>query len=490
MKQNNILKVQINHLVISLLFLAAIFLGACRAGNHPNVVFILVDDLGWKDLGCYGSEFYDTPNLDELAKRSVRFTNAYAASPVCSPTRAAIMTGKHPARVNITDWIPGMPLSRARDPKLIPPEDIHHLPLEEFTVAEAFRAHGYKTFFAGKWHLGDTEEFWPEFQGFDINKGGVDWGAPRLNSEANGYYSPYNNPRLENGPEGEYLTNRLTDESMRFMESAGDTPFFLYLAFYTVHAPIMGCDEFDEFYQEKSLQLPGRGEMVTREEHDTQTRINQSNAKYAAMVRSMDANVGRLLGKLEELGQADHTIIVFTSDNGGLTSIPGGGPTAVVPLRAGKGWCYEGGIRVPLLINYPGMQHAGEICDVPAISMDFYPTLLELAGMDADPGQHTDGESIVPYLENPRGETDRTLVWHYPHYHGSAWRPGSAIRDGHWKLIQFYEDDTVELYDLENDPGEEEDLAETMPGKAAKLRDRLHEKLGEVGAHYPVPRIE
>lgn len=488
MKDKTTFQPHLKHLIISLLVLAALFLGSCKSAEDPNIVFILVDDLGWKDLGCYGSEFYDTPNLDKLASRSVRFTSAYAASPVCSPTRAALMTGKHPARVNITDWIPGMPISRARDPKLIPPEDIHNLPLEEFTIAEAFREHGYKTFYAGKWHLGETDGFWPEFQGFEINKGGVNWGAPRRSSGANGYYSPYNNPRLEDGPDGEYLTDRLTDESMQFIESAGDAPFFLYLAFYTVHTPIMGCDKYDEFYQEKSLQLPGKGEMITREEHDTQTRVNQSNAKYAAMVRSLDANVGRLLEKLEEKGQAGNTIIVFTSDNGGLTSVPGGGPTAVVPLRAGKGWCYEGGIRVPLLISYPGMQHAGEICDVPAISMDYYPTLLELAGMEPDPGQHIDGNSIVPYLEDPRGEASRTMVWHFPHYHGSAWRPGSAIRDGNWKLIEFYEDNVVELYDLENDLEERVDLAEELPEIAAKLRTRLHAELDEMGANYPVPR--
>ena len=488
MKDKAIFKVYLKQQIISLLLLIALFLGSCKTGDNPNIVFILVDDLGWKDLGCYGSEFYDTPNLDKLATKAVRFTNAYAASPVCSPTRAALMTGKHPARVNITDWIPGMSISRASDPKLIPPEDIHNLPLEEFTMAEAFKEHGYKTFFAGKWHLGETEGFWPEFQGFEINKGGNFWGAPRLNSEANGYYSPYNNPRLENGPKGEYLTNRLTDESMQFLESAGDAPFFLYLAFYTVHTPIMGCDEYDEFYQEKSLQLPGNGEMVTREEHDTKTRINQSNAKYAAMVRSLDANVGRLLEKLEELGHADNTIIVFTSDNGGLTTVPRGGPTAVVPLRAGKGWCYEGGIRVPLLISYPGMQHEGETCDVPAVSMDYYPTLLELAGMDTDPGQHVDGESIVPYLEDPHIEASRTIVWHYPHYHGSAWRPGSAIRDGNWKLIEFYEDKKVELYDLEKDMEERVDLAETMPEIATKLRTRMHAELDKMGAQYPQPR--
>ena len=476
----------LTHIKSWLAILVSVLLYSCGSSEKPNVLFILVDDLGWKDLGCYGSEFYDTPNLDELAAQSVKFTNAYSASPVCSPTRAAIMTGKHPVRVNITDWIPGMPLSRARDPKLIPPEDIHNLPLEEFTVAEAFREQGYKTFFAGKWHLGETAGFWPEYQGFEINKGGVDWGAPRRSDGANGYYSPYNNPRLENGPEGEYLTDRLTEESLHFIESAGDAPFFLYLAFYTVHAPIMGCDKYDAFYEQKSRQLPNGGEMITVPEHDTRIRTNQSDPRYAAMVRSMDSNVGRLLEKLEKTGLAKKTIVVFTSDNGGLTTR--GGPTAVVPLRGGKGWCYEGGIRVPLLIRYPGMEHAGETCDVPVISMDFYPTLLELAGMEPIPEQHRDGTSMVPFLEDPEQAVQRTLLWHYPHYHGSDWRPGAAIRDGNWKLIEFFEDQTVELYDLEQDLGERADLTGTYPEVAERLRIRLHKDLDAMGARYPLPR--
>ena len=440
-----------------------VFVASCAPFTKPNVVFILVD---------------------ELAEHSVRFTNAYSASPVCSPTRAAIMCGKHPARINITDWIPGMPASRAKDPKLIPPEDIHNLPLEEITLAEAFKQEGYRTFFAGKWHLGETEGFWPEYQGFDINMGGIDWGQPKRNSGGGGYYSPYNNPRLENGPDGEYLTDRLTNESIRFIESVQEDPFFLYLAFYTVHTPIMGCVQFDEMYLEKSRQLPDSGKMISRQEHSALTRINQSNPKYAAMVRSMDTNVGRLLDKLKESGQLDNTIIVFTSDNGGLTT--SNGPTSVLPLRAGKGWCYEGGIRVPLIISYPGMQQSGETCDVPAISMDFYPTLLELAGIDPDPGQHRDGISLLPFLEDPGMEESRTLVWHYPHYHGSRWRPGSAIRENNWKLIEFYEDNTLELYDLETDLEEQNDLSQKYPDIARRLRDLMHRELDEMGARYPV----
>ncbi|MFC2115293.1 sulfatase [Bacteroidota bacterium] len=463
-----------------------VFVSSCAPFQRPNIVFILVDDLGWKDLGCYGSGFYDTPNLDELAEHSIRFTNAYSASPVCSPTRAAIMTGKHPARINITDWIPGMSVSRAKDPKLITPEDIHNLPLEEITLAETFKEEGYRTFFAGKWHLGETEEFWPEFQGFDINRGGIDWGQPKRITGGNAYYSPYNNARLENGPDGEYLTDRLTDESILFVKSAGDDPFFLYLAFYTVHTPIMGCDQYDELYLKKSNQLPDGGNMITRQEHSVQTRINQSDPKYAAMVRSLDTNVGRLIDELKESGQLDNTIIVFTSDNGGLTT--SNGPTSVIPLRAGKGWCYEGGIRVPLMISFPGSANPGKTCDVPAISMDFYPTLLELAGLVPNPGQHRDGMSLVPFLEDPDKDISRTLVWHFPHYHGSAWRPGSAIREDKWKLIEFYEDNKLELYDLNNDLEEQNDLSSKYPDIADRLSELLHLKLDEMDALYPAEK--
>jgi len=279
------------------LVIIVVVFSACARTERPNVVVILVDDLGWSDLGCYGSTFYDTPELDALARQSILFTDAYAASPVCSPTRAAIMTGKHPARVNITDWIPGMSDENARDPLLVSPEDIHNLPLEELTIGELFREQGYKTFFAGKWHLGETEEFWPEMQGFDVNMGGNHRGSPTFPG-GKGYYSPYGNPRLEDGPDGEYLTDRLTSESMEFLDMTGDSPFLLYLSFYTVHTPIQGCDTYDQIYEERSMALPDSGMMQSRSEHDGITRINQSHPKYAAMVRSLDTNVGRLMDKL------------------------------------------------------------------------------------------------------------------------------------------------------------------------------------------------
>lgn len=464
-----------------------VFLGSCDSGEDrsnpshtkPNVLFILVDDLGWKDLGSYGSEFYDTPNLDALAKQGIRFTDAYSAHPVCSPTRAAIMTGKDPVRVGITDWIPGMATERAEDPRLVPPEDIHNLPLEEWTLAEAFKEQGYSTFFAGKWHLGETPEYWPEHQGFDINKGGHDKGSP-----PGGYYSPFENPRLEDGPKGEYLTDRLADESIRFIEEMDEDPFFLFLSFYTVHTPIQGAEQFDAFYRDKKETLPDEGEPKSRREGLGETRLNQSDHKYAAMVRSMDENVGRILDRLESLNQMQHTIIVFTSDNGGLTTAKNIGPTAVTPLRAGKGWAYEGGIRVPLIIKAPDMPE-GKISAQPVTSMDYYPTLLELAGLPLKEDQHMDGESLVPFLKNPGRIDERTLVWHYPHYHGSTWRPGSAIRQGNWKLIEFYEEDKVELFDLNNDIGEQHNIAGDYPDKTAELREEMHTYIEERNGKYP-----
>ncbi|MCP3930218.1 MAG: sulfatase [Bacteroidetes bacterium] len=464
-------------LMLFILFGVILFNTSCsvREKQKPNIVFILVDDLGWKDLGCYGSEFYETPNLDAFSTEAILFTDAYSSSPVCSPSRAGIMTGKHPARVGITDWIPGR---NPKETKLIAPEDIHNMPLEEKTLAETLKENGYKTFFAGKWHLGESEEYWPENQGFDINKGGHSKGSP-----PGGYYSPYKNPRLTDGPEKEYLTDRLVDESIQFMESSLKDPFFLFLSFYTVHTPIQGCDKYDEYFEEKKKDLPNAGERTFRSERNTKTLTNQSNAKYAAMVRSMDENVGRLLHKLAELGMYENTIIIFTSDNGGLST--NHYITSVEPLRGGKGWCYEGGIRVPLIAKVPGMKTAGQSSSYPVMNMDFYPTILELAGISPQNEQHSDGESIVSVLQNPDFEKDKLMVWHYPHYHGSAWTPGSAIRFNQWKLIEFYEEDKVELYDLSKDIEERNDLASQYPEKTKELRSKMHEYLAEKGGKYP-----
>jgi len=457
-----------------------LFLQSCnQTAAPPNVVFILVDDLGWKDLGCYGSSFYETPNIDVLARRGVRFTNAYAASPVCSPTRAALMTGKHPARVGITDWIPG---STPGDRKLRGPEDLHQLPLDEYTLAEAFRDQGYTTFFAGKWHLGG-EGFFPEDQGFDINKGGHDKGSP-----PGGYYAPYKNPKLADGPDGEYLTNRLTDEAMHFVDTTSEQPFFLMLSFYTVHTPIQASNRHIEYYEAKRHDLPEDGALQQEPEHEGVTTVNQVNADYASMVAAMDENVGRLLDKLETLGLADNTFIVFTSDNGGLSTLPPNriaGPTSVRPLRAGKGWCYEGGIRVPLIVAGPGIPSQEKTNNTAVVSMDLYPTLLDAAGLPPKPEQHRDGLSLTPLFQGKSLDRE-ALYWHYPHYHGSAWTPGAAIRAGDWKLVEFYHYEKTELYHLAEDIGEQQDLAEQFPERVKELKQQLKEMQRETGAKMPL----
>ena len=445
--------------------------------SKPNVLFILVDDLGWTDLGVYGSTFHETPHLDALSKEGVRFTNAYAASPVCSPTRAAIMTGKYPTRVNITDWIPG---SDPKDRKLLGPVDLHELPLKEVTLAEAMQQNGYKTFFAGKWHLG-SEGYYPEDHGFEINMGGHDKGSP-----PGGYYSPYKNPKLTDGPEGEYLTDRLTNEALQFMEQNTENPFFLMMSFYTVHTPIQASKKHIEKFEAKLAGLGDAANSQTRPEHEGETLLNQVRADYASMVYAMDENVGRLLSKLKQLGLDDNTIVVFTSDNGGLSTLyknrkP---PTSVMPLRAGKGWCYEGGIRIPLIVRAPGIEQAES--DVPVISNDLYPTILSLAGLEGMPQQHMDGVDMSALLEGGTSLDRDALFWHFPHYHGSAWKPGAAIRMGDWKLVEFYDDEKTELYNLKDDIGEQNNLAGTNPDKLKELKGRLVEMQQATAALMPV----
>ncbi|MCI0499391.1 MAG: sulfatase-like hydrolase/transferase [Planctomycetales bacterium] len=452
----------------------------CAAVRRPNVVFFLVDDLGWADLGYQGSSFYKTPNLDRLAASGVCFTDAYASCPVCSPSRASLMTGKYPTRLNITDWIPG---DNPQNRQLLGSADLHNLPLEEVTLAETLRDAGYKTLFAGKWHLGETKEFWPEQQGFDINKGGWATGSPYGPGK---YYVPYGNPRLEDGPQGEYLTDRLTDESIRFIKENKDSPFLVYLSFYAVHAPIIPCKRLIDENKARARELNCTGPASVKE-HDAVTKLHQDNADYASMVQAMDENVGRLLTALDELKLTDNTIIVFTSDNGGLSTLYGpGSPTSNAPLRAGKGWCYEGGIRVPAILRVPNGK-TGITCDVPITSIDYYPTILDLAGLNAGPGQHLDGVSLAPLLKGKNSLVREAIFWHYPHYHGSGWTPGAAVRAGDWKLIEFYEDNTVELYNLKDDLGEKNNLAKANPKKNKELLDMLHRWQKETGAEMPTP---
>jgi arylsulfatase A-like enzyme len=459
-----------------LVLIVSLLLGACKTENQPNFVFILVDDLGWADVKCnFPDTFYDTPNIDKLAENGVRFTNAYSANPVCSPTRAAIMTGKHPNRVNITDWIPG------NDPKnrpLLGPQDGTELALEEITLADKLKEAGYQTFFAGKWHLGD-EGFYPEDQGFDINIGGHDKGSP-----PGGYYSPYQNPKLTDGPAGEYLTDRLTDESIRFLEQNRENPFLLFLSYYTVHTPIQAAKKHIEKYELKRETL-GLDSIPHKKEGEGWTKLVQEDAAYASMVAAMDENVGRIMEALKRHGLNKNTWVIFTSDNGGLSTLyRKNAPTNNGPLRAGKGWCYEGGIRVPLIIAGPGVVTPGGVSEQPAVSMDFYPTILTLAGIQHE---KNDGESLLPVLNENKELQRNELFWHYPHYHGSAWKPGSAIRKEDWKLVLHYEDDRAELFYLPEDPGEANDISENFPEKLIELKLLLEENLADTKGRYPIP---
>jgi len=440
----------------------------------PNFVVILVDDLGWADVKCnYPQSFYDTPNIDALAKKGIRFTNAYAAHSVCSPTRAAIMTGKHPNRVHITDWIPG------RSPKnrpLLGPQIKNELALEEVTLAEMLKEAGYHTFFAGKWHLGG-EGYLPEDQGFDINLGGHHKGSP-----PGGYYSPYENPKLQDGPPGEYLTDRLTDESIGFLNEIGDEPFLLFLSYYTVHTPIQAAKATIETYQEKR-DLQNLGEVPYRKEGEGWTKLVQEDAAYASMIAALDENVGRLLGALKEKGLDDNTWVIFTSDNGGLSTLAQkGSPTANGPLRAGKGWLYEGGIRVPLLIAGPGVVEPGRVVEQPAVSMDVFPTIVRLAGINHEAVDGVDLSSVFTQTKPLKRDA---LFWHYPHYHGSTWKPGSALRKDDWKLVVFYEDNRTELFNLADDPGETTDLSSSLPKRTTELKNVLDIKLKESQAQFP-----
>ncbi|MDP6678346.1 MAG: sulfatase [Verrucomicrobiota bacterium] len=453
---------------------------ALNAAKQTNFLFFLVDDMGWADIGANGSTFHETPHIDRLAKGGMRFTHGYAAGSVCSPTRASIMTGRHPVRVDITDWIPGQS-NRPANP-LLHPDDRGHLPLKEVTIAEALKEHGYQTFFAGKWHLGEKGH-WPTDQGFDINIGGHHRGSP-----PGGYYSPWTNPALKAKRKGEYLTERLTEESVKFLEERDPAkPFLLYLSYYNIHTPIQPYKKRIDHYQAKAAKAFD-GNTPTEPEHEGTNRLRQDNPALASMVAAVDDSVGTLLGKLAELQLDKNTVVIFFSDNGGLSTLQRGrfGPGCNLPLRAGKGWLYEGGVREPTIIRAPGVTQPGSVSHKPMVSMDFFPTMLELAGLPAQPKLHIDGQSLLPQLNGDDSGT-RTFYWHYPHYHGSAWKPGASIRDGDWKLIEFYHYKNFELYNLANDPGERNDLAKANPAKAKRLRTKLAAWQKHMKAKMPVP---
>ena len=433
------------------------------AERPPDILLIVVDDLGWRDLGCYGGgDIFETPNIDRLASQGMRFTQAYANCPVCSPSRAALMTGKDPARLQFTGHITA--IGKHRHPKgsrILPPDDRLYLPHEEITLAEALAPGGYVSASVGKWHLGH-QGYWPENQGFDKNVAGWTHGSPPT------YFDPYENPAKEwnaaiptlaDRQPGEYLTDRLTDESIAFMESHGGQPFFVYMTYYAVHTPLEAPEDLVAKYNQK---LAGATTGV--------------EPAYAAMVERVDWNVGRLLATLDRLGVSDNTVVVLFSDNGGYL-----GATTNAPLREGKSWLYEGGIRVPLIIKWPGEVPEGSVSHEPVIGADLFPTLVEIGGQPLSDAADLDGASLRP-LWREGGQLPRdTLYWYYPHY-GISKEPAAAVRKRDFKLIEFYDPPRTELYDLSKDLGEQHNLAEAMPEKVKELKADLAAYLSRVGA--------
>lgn len=453
--------------------------------TKPNFIFILIDDMGWKDLGCYGSEFYQTPNLDQLSADGVTFTNAYAACPVCSPTRASIMTGKYPARVGVTNYIGGHTKG-----KVIDAPYTRYLPLEEKSIASALKDGGYNTWHVGKWHLGE-EPYYPDKQGFDVNVAGCHWGMP-----SKGYFSPWGMPTLEDGPEGEYLTDRLTDEAIKLIQNNDDNPFFLNMCYYSVHTPIQAKEAVIERYKDRVSDM-GLDKLETFEEGDffpcehkktrrIKRRLVQSDPVYAAMIDTLDENIGRLLKAVDEAGQTENTVVIFTSDNGGLATAEGS-PTCNAPLSDGKGWMYEGGTREPLIIKWPELIKPGSQCDVPVTSPDFYPTMLEMAGLELIPEQHCDGVSFLPLFNGSETLDRDAIFWHYPHYGNQGGTPGCSVRSGDYKLIEFFEDGRTELYNLKEDVSEDHNIAEEEPQLTKTLKAALADWREEINAIIPEP---
>jgi len=456
------------HLFARILFIlfSVVLTAPVIAAERPNFVFFLVDDLGWGDLGCYGSEFHETPNLDQLRNEGMKFTNAYSACTVCSPSRAAIITGQYPARLHLTDWITG---HGRKNPKLLIPKWKTKIDHAVITMPETLQKAGYKTEFIGKWHLmpigkDDFKEHYPTSHGFDINVAGREWGQPKGPGK---YFSPFGMPNLDDGKPGDFLTDRLTDAAVDFIDDSKDEPFLLYLSYYTVHGPIMAKPELAKKYKAKASNFEN-------------TRNENLNPVYAGMIESLDDSVGRVMQKLKDAGVEDNTIVIFTADNGGVSEKSSGG------LRGAKALSYEGGVREPLLVKWPGKTTPGSTSEVSVIGVDFYPTMLQMAGLLLQPYDHKDGMSLADVLE---GKTDtiprEAIFWHYPHYHRT--KPYGAIRQGDWKLIEFFEDGTLELYDLKNDPAEKENQAEAKPDLTKNLHDALLEWRTSVNAQMPTP---
>jgi len=466
-------------------FLILIFINLSLSADQenksakPNIIFFLIDDLAWSDIACSGSEFHETKNIDQLAIDGIRFTNAYAASPVCSPTRASILTGKYPTRVNFTRATP-----------------TESLALDEVTIAEALKEANYRTAHMGKWHLQIYKEknknHYPEAQGFDVNVAGHAAGQP------GSFFFPYkskrspnkNVPGLEDGKEGDYLTDILTDKAIEFIDETKDQPFFLNMCYYSVHTPVTGKEDKIAKYEKKAKTMGFTKSPSAIQEYNSWHRKKQDNPEYAAMVESMDENIGRILNHLKKIGKDENTIIIFSSDNGGLSTNKSdgkGGPTSCLPLRAGKAWVYEGGIRVPTIIKWPKVIKAGSTSDEPIVSTDYYPTILEMIGLSLKPKQHLDGISLVPILKGEKKELERDAIhFHFPHDHGvNSMGASSAIRVGDFKLVERFSDMSLELYNLKSDLGEQNNLASKMPELTEKLKQMMETWRKDTGAWIP-----
>jgi arylsulfatase A-like enzyme len=441
----------------------------------PNFIVFLVDDLGYMDTGVNNpNSFYETPNINQLAATGMSFTEGYAANPVCSPTRYSLMTGKYPTRAMATNWFSGK-----RSGKFNPAPLKNQMELSEITLAEILKKKGYVTFFAGKWHLGPTKEFWPKAQGFDINMGGHSRGGPYT---GNKYFAPFQNPELHpDSPEGEHLPNRLAEETVKFIHQNKNKPFLVYLSFYSVHTPLLGRIDLVKKYKERAKKISGQefGPL-----HDSKVRVIQKHAIYAAMVEAMDDAVGKVLKALDDARVSNNTFVVFTSDNGGLSTSEGS-PTSNFPLKGGKGWVYEGGIREPWIIRYPGVTPMGSISKEKICSIDLFPTIAAAVGIKV---QHqVDGIDLMPALRGGKLQRE-ALFWHYPHYSNQGGIPGGAIRIGDFKLLENYENGSVSLYNLKEDLGERKDLSQYMPEKTKELQKKLHAWYKEVNAKFLQPK--
>lgn len=482
-----ILKVMKLKISVFLMWLSPLFLSVSNNENEtvrPNVLFIIADDLGFHDLSCNGSAYYETPHIDRLAQGAMTFQSGYASAPVCSPARASILTGQFAPRHGITEWIGARSgeswRKQGRHTPLLPPDYLKELPSDNYSWAEAMRDAGYITFFSGKWHLG-SEGSWPEDHGFDINVGGWDSGSP-----VSGYFDPYDNPNLKNRDPGENLSMRLADETVDFLNDHNPKetgqPVFAFLSFYAVHGPIQTTREKWQKYRDKADSM-GIAESGFMMDQYLPIRLFQDNPVYAGLVEAMDDAVGHVLIALDELGLDDNTIVIFTSDHGGVSS-GDAYATSNFPLRRGKGSAFEGGLRVPFFVKVPSLTAANSISEVPVTGADIYPTVLDLIGEELRPSEHSDGVSFVPALRGKQME-DRSLIWHYPHYSNQGGRPSSVIRYGNWKLIHLYETDSQELYDLKNDMTETRNLASHYPERTEALKNKLFDYLDDVSAKYP-----